>query len=206
MCISKVTKEYLLISAGPITDITADIIFILDASYDVSQDDYVTEKTFVKDLARYLNVSPGKSRAAVIIYGRNSNVLFKYDGYGSLAAFENFIDRASPVGGTQRMDLALDDAGHLLTEARRCVPKWVILLTAGRHPDDPRVKSLVEASKPVRDLSDNIYVVAIGNKPDPKELGDVVKDPKDIFPFSTFQSLMPQARLIATAVVDRTGK
>ena len=101
------------------------------------------------------------------------------------------------------MDLALDDAGRLLSEAKRCIPRWVILLTAG---SDPRAKSLLEASKPVRDQSDKVYVVAIGNKPDPKELKDIVKDPKDIFSVGSFQSLKSQARVIATTVANRSGK
>lgn len=104
------------------------------------------------------------------------------------------------------MDLALDDAGRLLSEAKRCIPRWVILLTAGRHLSDPRVKSLLQASKPVRDQSDKVYVVAIGNKPDPKELKNIVKDPKDIFSVGSFQSLKSQARVIATTVANRSGK
>lgn len=200
------TREYLLISAGPLTDIIADIIFILDSSNDVTRDEYNKEKSFIKEFARYLNVAPGKSRAAVITYGQSADVLFKYGGYDSLTIFDVVINRASYIGGTQRMDLALDDAGRLLSEAKRCIPRWVILLTAGRHPSDPRVNSLLEASKPVRDQSDKVYVVAIGNKPDPKELKDIVKDPKDIFSVGSFQSLKSQARVIATTVANRSGK
>ena len=177
----------------------------MDSSYDVSQNHYTREKTFVKDMARYLNVSPGRSRAAVITYGKDANLVFKFDGYGTLSAFDNVVDKATYVGGVRRMDLALEDAGLLLTEARPYNPKWVILLTAGRHPDDPNLKSLADTSKAVRDLSDKIYVVAIGNKPNVVELGDVVKEPKDIFPIQSFQSLKPQAKVMASEVVKAYG-
>ena len=50
----------------PITDIDADIIFIIDSSSDVTPENYVREKSLVKDMARYLNVSTGGSRAALI--------------------------------------------------------------------------------------------------------------------------------------------
>ena len=52
----------------PITDIDADIIFIIDSSSDVTPENYVREKSLVKDMARYLNVSAGGSRAALITY------------------------------------------------------------------------------------------------------------------------------------------
>ena len=176
----------------------------MDSSYDVPENDYIRQKSFVKDIARYLNVSPGRSRAAVITYGKSANLVFKYDGYGTLSTFDSVVDKATYVGGVRRMDLALEDAGLLLTEARPYNAKWVILLTAGPHPDDPNLKSLADASQSVRDLSDKIYVVAVGSKPD-VELGDVVKDPKDIFPISSFQSLKPQTKPIASAIVKGYG-
>ena len=178
---------------------------MMDSSIDVTQEDYFRQKTFLKDMARYLNVSPGRSRAAVITYGSNANLLFKFGGYGTLPTFDKVVDMAPFVGGERRMDLALEDAGLLLVEAKPYKTKWVILLTAGPHPTTPNVTSLLEASKSVRELSDKVYVVAIGNKVNIRELRDVVADPKDIFPVLSFQSLKPQGKLIAFAVVKGCG-
>ena len=178
----------------------------MDSSYDVTQEDYAREKTFVKDMARYLDVSSGRSRASVITYGKNASLLFKFGEYGTLPYFDRLVDRAEFVGGGRRIDLALEEAGRLLTETRIYKAKWVILLTSGPHPTTPDVGSLVEASKPVRDLSDKIYVVAISNRVNIKELRDVVADSKDIFSVLSFQSLKPQTMLIADAVVKGHGK
>ena len=190
----------------PITDIDADIIFIIDSSSDVTPENYVREKSLVKDMARYLNVSAGGSRAALITYGNKPTLVFKFDDYGSLPSLDNAVDRAQFVGGGRRLDLALEDAGLLLSEASPFKAKWVILLTSGAHSTAPDVKSMLDASKTVRDKSDRVYIVAIGNRVNIKELEEAVMDPNDIFPVLSFQSLRPQTRLIAYTVVKRHGK
>lgn len=197
---------YTLAAPKPITDIDADIIFIMDSSYDVTQEDYLREKTFVKDMARYLNVSPERSRAAVITYGKTAKLLFKFGGYGTLSTFDKVVGMAPFVGGGRRIELALEDAGLKLTEARPYKTKWVILLIAGPQFVTPDARSLADASKSVRDLSDKIYVVAIGNKPNIRELRGVVTEPKDIIPLLSFQMLKPQTKLIANTVVKGHGK
>lgn len=58
----------------------------------------------------------------------------------------------------------------------------------------------------MRELSNKAYVVAIGNRVNIKELRHVVKDPKDIFSVRSFQSLKPQTKLIAEAIVKGHGK
>ena len=185
----------------------SDIIFIMDSSSDVTREDYVRQKRFVKDIARYLKISAGRgARAAVITYGRNSSLLIKFGGYGTLLSFDEAVDSAPFVGGRRRMDLALKDAELLLSEARPDEAKWVILLTAGRQSTSPGVKTLEEASKPVREKSDKVYVVTIGNKMDIRKIQDVVSDPEDIFPVPSAEGLKSQTRLIANAIVKGHSK
>lgn len=182
------------------------MIFIMDSSFDVSQEDFIRQKRFVKDMARYLRVSAAGSRAAVVTYGKNSSLLFKFDSYGTLSSFDKSVDSAPFIGGRRRMDLALIDAGLLLSEARPDNAKWVILLTAGRHPTGPDIKSLDEASKPVLERSDKVYVVAIGKEANIRQLQDVVVDPKDIFAVSSSGNLKSQRKLIANAIVEGHSK
>lgn len=178
----------------------------MDSSFDVSQEDYVRQKGFIKDMARYLRVSAGGSRAAVMTYGKNSSLLFKFDGYATLSSFDKSVDNAPVIGGRRRLDLALIDAGLLLSEARPDNAKWVILLTAGRHPTGPGIKSLDEASNPVLERSDKVYVVAIGNEANIGQLQDVVVDPKDIFAVPSSGNLKSQSKLIARAIVEGHSK
>lgn len=197
---------FLSASPKPITNIVADVIFIMDSSFEVTQQDYVRQKGFVKDMARYLRVSAGGSRAALITYGKNSSLLFKFDGRGTLSSFDKSVDSAPFIGGRRRMDLALIDADLLLSEARPDNAKWVILLTAGRHPTGLDIKILDEASKHVRERSDKVYVVAIGSKVNLRQLQDVVVDPKDIFAVSSSGTLKSQSKLIANAIVKGHSK
>ena len=175
----------------------------MDSSFDVTEEGYIRQKAFLKDMARYLNISSGRSRAAVITYGNNANLVA---GYSALSTFDEAVERAPFVGGGRRTDLALEDAGRLLSEARPYKAKWVFLLTAGPHPTTPGVKPLAEASTPVRERSDKVYVVAIGNRVNIRELQDVVVDPKDVYSVLSHQSLKSQTKLIATTVVENHGK
>ena len=65
-----------------------DVVFLMDSSKDVNFINFIKEKAYVKLLAKRLNVSPGKSRAAVVVYGSSSQLKIDFDAYDSLSAFE----------------------------------------------------------------------------------------------------------------------
>ena len=197
----------LIISASLLPDeYDADIIFALDASITVSKDDFLVQKSFVKSMAKYLNVVSDKSRAAVISYGDSSTSVVRFGSYSSLHSLEDAIDKAPYIGGTRRIDKALENVGVLLGEARPAVPKVVVLLTAGRQSTDPRAKSLVEASKPLRDQGAKTFIFAIGSESDVNELEPIVDRTGKIFELYSFESLSPRSRSMAAAVAKQAGE
>ena len=184
----------------------ADVVFIMDSSRGVSPMGFELEKGFIKKLARMMNVSPKKSRAAFISYGSAPTLVMRFSGYSSVSQFDRAVDHAPYSDGPRRMDLALEDAGRLLFEARPSVTKIVVLLAAGRQSREASLKPLNEAARQLRKYGAKTFVVAIGTEPDATELKPIVEEPQDLFEVRTFESLKSEANTIANSIVTRTSE
>jgi hypothetical protein len=167
---------------------------------------YNKEKDFVKQIAKYLNVKLGGSRAAYISYGDQSRIVFKFNGPRSNVEFEGLVDGAPYVGGQRRMDRALDLATTLLRETRPTSPKIVILLTAGRQSPGVNRRLIDEAADRLRENGAKTYVISIGAGPNKNELTALVDRPTDIIPVRSFNTLRPKAPPIAREIASGTGK
>ena len=103
----------------------ADVIFLLDSSSRVTPEDYLREKEFVKLIARYLNITPGKSRGSVIIFSSEVTPILPFGGYTTMSEFSAAIDRAPQLSGSRRIDRAFGVAATLFTNARPNVLKVI---------------------------------------------------------------------------------
>lgn len=178
----------------------------MDSSSLVNQQDFTKEKDFVKQVARYLSVTPGKSRGYVITYGDRTQDVVRFDSYRNVPEFERAVDSARFVGGSRRIDRVLDAAKNALSSARLDAPKIVVLLTAGRHTPAADAKTLDAAAKPLRDLGARTYVVAIGRGPSKQELQPIVERPGEIIEVDRFEGLKSTAYPTAKRIVDRSSK
>ena len=95
---------YVAAALGP-DDFVADVIFILDSSSSVTPDEFKKAKEFVKLIARYLNIAPGKSRGSVIIFSSTATPVVPFDGYTTMPEYNAAVDRVSQLSGTRRIDL-----------------------------------------------------------------------------------------------------
>lgn len=166
-----------------------------DSSSDVQNNDFKTQKDFTKTLAKHFNVQPGKSRAALLTYGSNPSLQFRFDGYKTISEFESRVDRAVPVGGNRRIDKALEATQQLIKVARPKVPKIVVLFVSGRQAlgsDD-----LSKRVAPLRKAGVKTYVIAVGSAPDTNELRPLVSTPGDLFIIPSYNSLAPKGPAVA---------
>lgn len=147
-------------------DFDADIVFLMDASSFVTQANLIDEKDFVKSLAKFLNVSPGTSRAALVVYGTSSITEMLFNDSSSLRDFSEGVDLVRAVGGLRRMDVALKEATNLLADKRRGVPHVVVLVTMGEQSPSVDGVPLDDALEPLENLGVHTFVVAIGHDPD----------------------------------------
>lgn len=95
----------------------------MDSSTLVQSREYLNEKQFVKSLAKFLNVRPGHSRAALVTYGSRAFRVVNFDGTKTIKEFEYAVDGAGKAGGPRRIDTALSTAATMLYESRPNVPK-----------------------------------------------------------------------------------
>ena len=176
----------------------------MDSSEEVTQSNYRDQKEAIKSMAHSMKVPSGRSRVSVITYGNIPALVVKFDGYRSFDSLENAIDRAPRIGGRRRIDLALENAGRVLSEARTSVRRNVILFISGRG--DPSSRNLNEAAKRIFNEKAVLYIVAIGKNPYFEELTAVVTKPRDVFNVSSFANLGRDAENVAKSVKQRPCK
>lgn len=158
------------------------IVFLLDSSSAVQQEQFKKEKEFIKTLAEYLHVgSADTTKAAVINYGSFPFTNVKFDDYSSLQGFSSGVDRMTPVQGSRRIDRALDKAADILRRIDPSSSKIIVLLTTGRQAQESDITPLDVSIQPMKDMSAFMYVVAIGSQPSTRELRPLVVKLEDIF-------------------------
>ena len=177
-------------------DFDADIVFLMDTSSFVTQGNLIYEKDFVKSLAKFLNVSPGSSRAALVLYGTFSITEMRFNDSRSLRDFSDGVDLAQAVGGLRRTDIALKEATNVLAEKRRGVPHVVVLITTGQQSSSVDGIPLDDALKPLENLGALAFVVAIGHNPDTST---------NVLPVPSFNALPSRAYDIAKQIKITSG-
>lgn len=198
--------SFLLFKVPEPEDVIADIVFLVDSSSSVMSIDFRLEKKFVKAMARALNVSPDKSKGAVVMYGSKQDIVLSLEDFTDINDFKLAVDAANYIDGPRRMDLALEAAVTVMNRARENVPKIVVLLTAGRQSLASSPDVLSTSVKPLRDLGVHTFVVSIGSEPDNQQLDSVVENQLDIFDVPSFKALLPQMIPISKTVAERSSK
>lgn len=175
----------------------ADIIFLVDTSVGVSSEQFDLQKQFLRRMARYFLISPLGPRAAFATYGSLAYTVIGFSGYSSDADFSLKINSARFLGGTRRIDKALDHAAKMFRDTGRVGLRIVILLTAGNYYTGPGASSVSSAMMPLRNLDAHLYVIGIGSQFSPLMFKQMVREPKDIFQLPSFNELTNWQSLIA---------
>lgn len=175
----------------------ADIIFLVDTSAGVSSEQFDLQKQFVRRMARYFLISPLGPRAAFATYGSSAYTVIGFSGYSSDAESSLKINTARFLGGTRRIDQALDHAAGMFQKTGRVGLRIVILLTAGNYYTGPGASSVSSAMMPLRTLDAHLYVIGIGSQFTPLMFKQMVRGPKDIFQVPSFNELTSWQSLIA---------
>ena len=82
---------------------------------------------------QFLNIQPGQSRAAVVIYGSRALSVIGFQNSQNSVRFDSVLTRAPYLGGDRRFDKALDIARNIFGNARENVPKVMLLFMAGKQ-------------------------------------------------------------------------
>ena len=176
------------------------MVFLIDASQGVGAKIYEKEKELVKSLANHFNLFPTGPRGSAVNYAENPRTVARFVD----TDFHGKVDGATLLGSPRRIDRALEHAAQILANSTRKRRKIVILLTAGRQATG--AKPFNEAVKPLRDLGAQTFVVAVGSKPDIRELYSVVQNPRDIFNVPREDELLHQSQSISRKIRDKPSK
>jgi len=187
-------------------NITVDVVFLVDSSSSVGRDGFVQQKSFVKSLAKYLNVSPGKSRAAFVAYSTTARTLLKFTDYQTETEFNQKLDKEPWSGGLRRIDLALEAADTLLAQPRRNAQKVVVLVTGGRHISVVGDTPLGIAAQPLKDMGAKTIVVTVGTEVNYRDFLPVVDSSDDLFAVPLFDDLRFEVQPIVKYTVKSFGK
>ena len=181
----------------------ADIVFLMDSSSGVGNDNYRRQKEFVKVIAKALNLGKGASRACLAVYSERPKRLTTFNSHRTLKEFENALRQAPYMNRERRIDRALKFAADLLKRARKEIPKVVVLVTSGRRASSNR---LDVASNPLKSIGAKSFVVAIGNAHDIRELRLVVSKNDDVFGVPSFSHLSRIEESFPKHIISSFGK
>lgn len=184
----------------------ADIVFLADSSQGVTITDFSNEQSFIKRLTRYLNVLPGKSRAAFISYGDTYKRVVGFSDYTDAKDLDRKIDGAPMLGGRRRIDTALEAADLELRQSNPLSQKLVILITSGLHSPDRDSRSLKDIARQLHRQGVLAFVISVGKDPSAYQLRPIVNFPEDIVVVDSFGRLPQNAAHTARSILERSGK
>ena len=166
----------------------ADIVFIIDCSLSVPYREYQTQKDFVKSLAQYLNIQPGLSRVALVVYGSRAMPVLRFDSSRTIERFYSELAKTPYLGGPRNVDRALTMVmQRIFVDARENVPKIVLLFMAGKQSGESG--SLRDSVRPLHLQGIRTFIFRIGSEPALRELHAAVDLPGDVFEFASFADL-----------------
>lgn len=183
----------------PPRNFTADIIFLIDSSFEVSTDNFNKEKEFIKYLSAALNLAPKGSRVGIVTYASYSR-LIRLGILQTPESLGNILDGLTRISGLRRMDRALEMAAVAFDNNRPAEKKIVVLLAAGRQSRGG--KPLAQAVRPLRTIGAETFVVAIGSQINEPELTPVVKRKEDIILVPRFDQLTSRVNSVADYIVN----
>jgi len=172
----------------------------MDSSFDVDQNTFDREKSFVKSMVQSLTLSPDKSRVAVVGFANVAVEVVRFSSSQDVAAITNAVDNARKIFGRRDIGRVLEFTASVLDKARPSVPRVVILLTTGSQ------LYLTAPSQALRDMGTNRYVIAIGPNADEEELTPIIDEPRDMFTIATPKELTWNTEYMISEIIKRTGK
>lgn len=140
-------------------DTTIDLVFLVDGSSDVTENNFRTSLRFVKNLAKSLNVSSGDTRVALIIYAEDAQTIFDLSDMLPLSNISLATSGVQfPNKPKRNVGLGLGHAKNnvIATTGRIGVPKIVINVQNLKSHDGIDV-----VSQEIR--ADGIKVIGIGS-------------------------------------------
>ena len=111
-----------------------DLIFLLDGSFSISDEEFDTAKTLLEESVQLIpEVSQDTTRVAIIIFAGDAEVQLSFEESTSMRVVLDSIASLTQRAGATRTDLAFNAARtQLITQARPGVPVIIFVITDGQ--------------------------------------------------------------------------
>ena len=180
------------------------MVFIVDSSNE-SVSSYNLGKNLVKSLARYFNVDPQGSRAALIVFNGRPSVIADLDDFNSASDFSNTVDTAPYLGGNRGISEALGAAAGIFLKSDLSVSKIAFLVTPGEPIRGQQGRLVQEALQKLRAIGVRTYVALIGQAPHIEGFKTVVEDPGRLFWIKSLDDIPRQINDVGKRVLTDSG-
>ena len=158
----------------------------------------------MSDLGASFNISPGGSRAAVVLYSTSASTDIRFTDHTSPESFARAVQRLRHQRGFTRIDLALQRAYNDLFgrrgAARFLVPKIAFLLTDGEQTPASGAMPLDRAAALLKTAGVRLIVIGVGKNVKEEELKTIASSDEDVIITDNFDTLLAEVQpLVRTA-------
>ncbi|XP_010788567.1 collagen alpha-6(VI) chain-like, partial [Notothenia coriiceps] len=167
----------------------ADLVFLLDQSSSINQDDYTIMKKFTTDLVNSFKVSEELVRVGLAQFSSDDvNHEFDLNQFNSQEAVNKHILSMTQRGGSTYIGLALDSIRGYFEASRGSrrsagISQNLVLITDGKSQDD-----VEDAADHLRALGIEVFAIGIEDVHD-LELLQITGTPERVFTVNNFGSL-----------------
>ena len=190
--------------------IPMDIAFLLDSSNSAGKVGFQREKEFVKLVSSTLAMSRTGTRVGIISYSARANLVVAFQEYSSAEILQSTIDELQFMGGTPRIETALDVAvtGLFTLDggARPGIPKVAVLLTEVSESNITEYETLREAAAPFKAAGVAVIAVGVGPDADLQDLRVLVGNEEYILGTESFESLGDLVEDVTQLACKAAGK
>lgn len=173
-----------------------DVAFLVDSSGSISFRNFRKVKNFVVELASKFDISPGGSRAAVVVYSTRATTRIRFTDHSTYGSFANAVQRLRHERGYTRIDLALEkaylDVFGSRGKSRFLVPKIAFVLTDGEQTETGNELSLEVVSDRLKKKGVRVISIGIGKRVDKSQLTVIASSEKDVVIAESFDGLVSE--------------
>ncbi|CAI2354577.1 unnamed protein product [Caenorhabditis sp. 36 PRJEB53466] len=91
-----------------------DLMFLVDTSSSIGINNFDIQKNFICEILKDVDISPGRSRVAMVQYAQDPTVVFGFDQFYSFESVRKGVMRLSYTGGATMLSKALAFAGGIM--------------------------------------------------------------------------------------------
>ena len=183
-----------------------DIVFVLDASGSIRENNFVTMKDFVKSIVSNFEIGADKTRVGVIRFATLASIVIPLGSINNALLLNNYITNiVYSDGSTTATYSALNLLDNAFSNARTSegVPRVAIVFTDGQS-NSPSLT--IQAAQAVHSSGIVVYSFGIGNNVDNNELNAIASSSNNVFVISNFSPSQFATKLLPLQTSACTSK